>query len=75
MMKQTIKKVAIILVIGISIIGNLYWVGNYFWSKERTKIFNSGVIFVFETAKKNGTVTYTTPNGEKIILILQEILK
>jgi hypothetical protein len=71
MIKQTIKKIAIILIIGISIIGNLYWIGNYFWKKETQKFFNSGVAFVFETAKKNGSVTYTTTSGEKIILILQ----
>lgn len=72
MIKQTIKKIATVLIIGLLVLGNFLWAGNYFWTKERTKIFNSGVVFVFETAKKNGSVTYTTPEGEKIILILQQ---
>jgi len=67
-----IKKYLTYLIVILMALGNLYWIGNYFWKKETQKFFNSGVVFVFETAKKNGTVTYTTPSGEKIILILQK---
>ena len=70
-MNKIIKPILIAIFL-LSILGNIYFFGKQWYEKKLAERFNQGVVFVFETAKKNGTVTYTTLEGEKIILILQQ---
>lgn len=71
MPKKLIIKIIAITLIAASFLGNLYLLGSKQLAKERTKSFNAGVMYVFDLAQKNGTVSYTDKNGKQITLIIK----
>lgn len=63
--------ITILILIFIASIGaNIYIFSKQWYNKQLNKSFNAGVIWVFDQGKKLGQVSYTTPEGEVIILII-----
>ena len=69
------KKRLIYLILVVSLFGNAWYFGSQWFAKEKQKAFNQGVITVFQTAQKNGSVQMTI-DGKTIKLIpLSEMLE
>ena len=59
------------LVLLISLAGNVYYFGNQFIQKEKQKVFDAGIMFVFQKANEIGQVSLNL-DDEQIILIKYE---
>ena len=65
----TLKR-AVILVLLTSLATNAYFFSTRWLTKERTKYYNSGVMYVFQKGLELGKVSFTSDKGQKIELIL-----
>ena len=72
---KAIKIIVKILVI-VSVIANLVWVGNWYLAKIKQRSFSSGVFWVFNQVKEKEEINYTVKDNEgNITEIITVILK
>ena len=67
-MTTKLKQTTIAIILTLSVFGNLYYFGNQYYAKEKQKLIQQGVIFVFQQVREKGSVQLNTEQGNIILI-------